>query len=97
VFSQPGRGDLILAEFQAKLAAGENPHPDPAEERMERINRVVFRFGLLVTAVAALLGWVFDVNVAAVGSIVLVAVAVLLTWRFRRRQKAQVASVSDQP
>lgn len=93
----PGHGDLTLAEFQAKLLARGSPQVDEAEERMRLINRVVFRFGLLATFVAAVLAWVFDVNVAAIGSIVLVAVGLLVTWRFRRRQKAQIESVSDQP
>jgi len=93
----PGRRDLVLAEFQAKLAAGTPQYPDPAEERMVRMNRLVIGWAVLVTLVAGVLTWFFDAEVAVIGSIALTLAALLLAWLSRRRNQAQVASLNDQP
>lgn len=97
MFSQPGRGDLILAEFQAKLLAGEAEYPDPVEKRMVRVKRLIWRWALLVILVAGMLGWLFDVEIAAIGSIAVILFALALAWISRRRHGAQLASLNDQP
>ena len=98
MFYQPGHGDLTQAEFQAKLlAAGQPQYPDPAEERLHRTNRVIWRWLVLALLVAAILGWIFDVNLAAIGSLAVLIVGLLVAWLSDRRRKARLASLSDQP
>ena len=98
MFYQPGHGDVSLAEFQAKLLTnGQPPYPDPAEERLRRITRVIWRWVVIALLVAAILGWIFDVNVAAAGSLAVLFVGVLVAWLNDRRRKARLASLSDQP
>ena len=89
---------MSLAEFQAKLLTnGQPPYPDPAEERLRRITRVIWRWVVIALLVAAILGWIFDVNVAAAGSLAVLFVGVLVAWLNDRRRKARLASLSDQP
>ena len=52
---------------------------------------------MLALLVAAILGWIFDVNVAAIGSLAVLIVGVLVAWLNDRRRKARLASLSDQP
>jgi Flp pilus assembly protein TadB len=93
----PGRKDLILADFQAKLLAGGAQHPDPVEERMNRIFRWIVLWAVLETLVAAVLAWFFDAEVAAIGLVALILVALLAAWRSRGRRKAEITSLSEQP
>ena len=95
--SQPGYGDLTLAEFQAKLLARGNPHVDEAEERMHRFNGLILRWAALTIVVAALLTWFLDAEIAAIVTTVLTALASFLAWTRRDRENREVASLNDQP
>ena len=92
----PGRKDLILADFQAKLLAGGRQDPDPVEERMVRSNRMIIRWAVVAVLVASVLTWFFEAEIAAIGSIALVVAALLLAWRSSRRTNAQRDLVNDQ-
>jgi len=85
--SEPGRGDRILAEFEAKLLAKDEPrHADLVEERVRGINRIAARWLLLLTsaAVLAMLSANVLMTLALAAGLALAAVAEI--WLFIRRR-----------
>jgi len=85
--SEAGRGDRILAEFQASLLAkDEARNADLVEERVRGINRIAARWALLLAGAAllAMLSANALVTLALAASLTLAAVAEI--WLFIRRK-----------
>jgi hypothetical protein len=85
--SEAGRGDRILAEFQASLLAkDEVPNADLVEERVRGINRIAARWALLLAGAAllALLSANALVTLAVAAGLSLAALAEI--WLFIRRK-----------
>ena len=91
-FSQPGHPDLILAEFQAKMRAGEFQRGlDPAEERAKRGAALLIRWAILIfVAVLTILNFNdMLITVAVIAFLVLAAGAEVWLWRRRSRAEAR--------
>jgi hypothetical protein len=85
--SEAGRGDRILAEFQASLLAkDEAQNADLVEERVRGINRIAARWALLLAGAAliAMLSANALVTLAVAAGLTLAAVAEI--WLFIRRK-----------
>jgi hypothetical protein len=85
--SEAGRGDRILAEFQASLLAkDEARNADLVEERVRGINRIAARWALLLAGAAllAMLSANALVTLALAAGLTLAAVAEI--WLFIRRK-----------
>jgi hypothetical protein len=79
--SQPGHGDLVLAEFQAKLLADSNARFDPVEEHMQLVTRFTFRWaGLLILVVGTLL-WTIGLDAALIPAVAMSLVALAVIWK----------------
>ena len=92
----PGKHDLIQAEFEAKLLAnGQVPEDDPAEDHVNRVKRFVLWWTAALVVIAGGVLW-FAADVAAVfGAACLTAVALAVIASSRRptpRAKAQPRS-----
>jgi len=81
----PGKHDLIQAEFQAKLLArGQIPEDDPAEDHMNRVAWLVFWWTAALVVIAGGLLWIAGDIAAVAGSVCLTAVALAVLTRSRR-------------
>jgi uncharacterized membrane protein (DUF4010 family) len=92
MFYQPGKGDLILAEFQAKLRArAQEPHPDEAEATTRRWALLMIRWTLLVAIVV----WIYfstdsvALDVALAIFLILGVVGEIWWWAWRSRREAE--------
>ena len=95
-FSQPGHPDLILAEFQAKMRAGEFQRGlDPAEDRAKRGAALLIRWAILISvAVLTILNFNDTlITVAVIAFLVLAAGAEV--WLWRRRSRAEAGELID--
>jgi hypothetical protein len=81
----PGKHDLIQADFEAKLLAnGQIPEDDPVEDHMNRVKRVVFWWTAGLVVIAGGILW-FAADIAAVvGTACLTAVALAVMANSRR-------------
>jgi hypothetical protein len=85
--SEAGRGDRILAEFQASLLAkDEAQNADLVEERVRGINRIAARWALLLAGAAliAMLSANALVTLAVAAGLTVAALAEI--WLFIRRK-----------
>jgi hypothetical protein len=85
--SEAGRGDRILAEFQASLLAkDEARNADLVEERVRGINRIAARWALLLAGAAliAMLSANALVTLAVAAGLTVAALAEI--WLFIRRK-----------
>jgi hypothetical protein len=83
----PGKHDLIQAEFEAKLLAKRQvPDDDPAEDHMNRVKRLVFWWTAALLVIAGGVLW-FAGDIAAVaGTACLTAVVLAVTVTFYRKR-----------
>jgi hypothetical protein len=87
MFGDGGQGNHIFADFQAKLlGAGQPQHEDPAEEHMNNVKKLVFRWTAALVLIAGAGLWIGGptLGVAATAGATLVATAILAAVRQRR-------------
>ena len=87
MYGPGGQGDRIFADFQASLLTqGQPPQEDPAEEHMNNVNKLVFRWTATLVLIAGAGLWLggprLGVGVAA--GLTIAAVAILASIRRRR-------------
>jgi len=81
----PGRHDVIQADFEAKLLAnGQIPEDDPVEDHMNRVKRLVFWWAAALVVIAGGIWWFAGDIAAAAGSACITAVALAVTANSRR-------------
>jgi hypothetical protein len=86
---EPGRGDRVLADFQAKLLARGTPSDDsPAEAKTRRVGRLLGIWALLVAA-GALIAIVFEYTVVylAIGTTLALILVAQVAMAIRRRTR----------
>ena len=83
---EPGRGDRIYADFEAKLLAqGQPSNEDPAEEHMNNVKKLVLRWTATIVVIAGASLWIGGaaVSVAVAAGVTLIAIVVLASLRRR--------------
>jgi hypothetical protein len=81
----PAKHDLIQAEFEAKLLANRQvPEDDPAEDHMNRVERLVVWWVAALVVFAGGVLWFAGDAAAVVGSVCLTAVALTVIAASRR-------------
>jgi hypothetical protein len=86
----PGHADLILAEFQTKLRAGELTHPiDPPDADVSPRMALITRWAILavVSSAVALLYYNWVVTAAIAAFILLAAAREIWLWRGSRADR----------
>ena len=87
MYGPGGQGDRLFADFQASLLTrGQPPREDPAEEHMNNVKKLVFRWTVTLVLIAGSGLWLggptLGIGVAA--GLTVAAVAILATIRRRR-------------
>ncbi len=90
MYHDPGHPDLILADFEARLLAGQEGKDDPAEAHMNWFKRVASLWTAVSVTVAGVALWLSDAHWAAVvlALVTLTAVAARVAPLRRERRPA---------